>query len=94
MPQLTPDCDRVVVIGLPPTDGMDFMPMYMIKLLLMMMEIRISEEYCLSDIYVLDFVNITLRHVTRITPSWVKKFELCGIVSSANIFYVSNNTRA
>jgi len=93
MPQLTPDCDRVVVCGLPPTDGMDFNPLYVLKLFQMLMEIRISEDYWRSDIYVLDYANMTLRHVTKITPSFVKKFELCAIVSSKNTFYVNNKSR-
>jgi len=50
MPQLTPDCDRVVVFGLPPTDGMAFNALYMTKLFRKMMEIRISEDYCRSEI--------------------------------------------
>jgi len=90
MPQLTPDCDRVVVIVVAPTDGMEFNPLYVVKLFQMMMEIRISEDYCCSDIYVADYGNFTLRHVTKMTPSLVKKFELCTIVSSTNIFCVNN----
>ena len=93
MPQLTPDCDRVTVIGLPPTDGMDFNPLHVIKLLQMMMEIRISEDYFRSEIYVADYGNFTFRHVTKITPSIVKKLELCAIVSSKNNFYVNNESR-
>ena len=90
MPQLTPDCDRVIAVGMLPTDGMDFSPLYSLRLFQMMMEIRISEDYCRSDIYVVDFANMTLRHVTKIAPSVVKKFELCSIVSSADIFCVNN----
>jgi len=93
MPQLTPDCDRVTVFGLPPTDGMEFNPLHAIKLIQMMMEIRISEDYCRSDIFVIDFGNFTLRHVTKITPSIVKKFELHVIVSSKNIFCVNSEFR-
>jgi hypothetical protein len=94
MPQLTPDCDRVVIISLPPTDGMDFIPLSALKLFQMMTEIRISEDYCRSDIYVADYGNFTLRHVTKITPSVVKKFELCGIVSSTHNFCVNNEYRS
>ena len=90
MPQLTPDCDRVIVISFPPSDGMDFIPLYVLRLFQLMMEIRISEDYCRSDIYVADYGNMTLRHVTKITPSVVKKFELCALVSSTNIFCVIN----
>jgi len=89
-PQLTPDCDRVVVYLVQPTDGMEFNTLYVIKLFHMMMEIRISEGYWRSDIYVMDFGNVTLRHVTKVTPSLVKKFELCVIVSSKNIFCANN----
>jgi len=90
MPQLTPDCDRVIAVGMFPTDGMDFSPLYSLRLFQLMMEIRISEDYCRSDIYVVDFANMTLRHVTKIAPSVVKKFELCSIVSSTDIFCVNN----
>jgi hypothetical protein len=93
MPQLTQDCDRVVIIGIPPTDGMDFMPMDVIKLFQMMMDIRISEDYCRSDIWVVDYANLTLRHVIKLTPSDLKKFVLCAIVSSSNIFSISNDSR-
>ena len=93
MPQLTPDCDRVIIMGLPPSDGTEFTMLYVVKLFQMMMEIRISEDYCLSDIFVMDFGNVTLRHVTKITPSIVKKCELCALVSSTNIFCVNNESR-
>jgi hypothetical protein len=88
MPQLTADCNRVVVIGLPPSDGTDFIPVYFIRLCQMMMEIMISEDYCLYDIYVADYGNITLRHIAKLIPSLVKKFELCVLVSNTYIFWV------
>ena len=93
MPQLTPDCDRVVILIIAKTDGMDFNLLYVLRLFQLMMEIRISEDYCSSDIFVADYVNITLRHVTKVTPSLVKKFELCAIVSIKNIFCVNNEFR-
>jgi len=67
--------------------------LYVVRLLQMLMEIRISEDYWRSDIYVVDYGNFTLRHVTKVTPSFVKKFELCAIVSSKNNFYVNNESR-
>jgi len=66
---------------------MEFNPMYMFKLMQMVMEIRIFEDYCSSDIYVADYSNITLHHVTKITPSWLKKYELCAVVSSTDIYW-------
>ena len=86
MPQLTPDCDRVVLIGLQHLDGTEFNVLDGIKLFIMMMEIKISEDYCSSDILVVDYSNITLGHMSKTTPSCVRKFELCGLVSSNNIF--------
>ena len=94
VPQLTPDCDRVVILGLPQSDGMDFNMLYVLRLFQMMMEIRISEDYWISDIYVLDYGYITLRHISKITPSMVKKYEMCALVSNRNIFYVNNDPGA
>jgi len=92
MPQLTPDCDRVVVIVVPPTDGMEFNPLCVVKLFQMMMEIRISEDYWRSDIYLVDLGNFTLRHMTKVTPSIVKKYELCTVVSSKIILCINNES--
>jgi len=64
-----------------------------LKLFQMVMEIRISEDYWRSDIYVIDFGNFTLRHVTKITPSIVKKLQLCATVSSKNMFCVNDESR-
>ena len=88
MPQLTPDYNRVVVIGVPPSDGMDLNPQNVLRLFQMLMEIRISEDYCRSDIYVVDYGYITLRHIKKLSPSLVKKFELCAFVSLTNNFCV------
>lgn len=41
------------------------------------MEIRISEDYCFSDVYVLDLQNCSLGHVRQVTIPLVKKYELC-----------------
>jgi len=93
MPQLTPDCDRVMILGVPPSDGMEFNALSMVKLIQMVMEIRISEDYCLSDIFVVDYANITLRHATKFTPSLIKKYEMCAFVSSTYIYYVYKENR-
>jgi len=94
MPQLTTDCDRVVVIYIPPSDVMDFNVLHMMRLVQMMMEIKISEDYCRSDIYVADYGNLTMRLISKITPSILKKFELCSFVSYTYIFCVYKDSRA
>lgn len=58
-----------------------------------MMEIIITEDYCSSDILVVDYGNLTLGHVAQVTPSYVKKYELGGFVSSTNNFSVNNDSR-
>jgi len=93
MPQLTPDGDRVVVFGFSPSDRTEFNTVFAIRLCQMMMEIRISEDYWLSDIYVYDVGNVTLDHVSKITPAMLKKFETCCVVSSTYNFCVYKDNR-
>ena len=92
LPQLTPDYDRVVVIGLLTPDSTKFNMLHTIKLIQMISEIRISEDYCISDVYVFDYANVSLGHLPKITPSYLKKTETCAIVSSINFARLSNNT--
>ena len=94
MPELTTDCDRVVVIGIPPSDVMDFNILHMMRLVQMMMEIKISEDYCRSDIYVADYGNLTKCVISKITPSILKKFELCTFVSYTYTFCLYIDSRA
>jgi hypothetical protein len=94
VPQLTSDCDRVIVTGLQPKNDFDFIPLDIIRLFQLMMEIRMTEDYCRSDIYVIDYANLTLHHVTKITPSIVRKLELCAFVSFTDIFCVNNYSTA
>ena len=93
MPQLTTDSDRVVVIYIPLSDVMDFKIIHMMRLHQMMMEIKISDDYCHSDIYVADYDNLTLRLISKITPSILKKFELCTFVSFTYNFCVYKDSR-
>jgi hypothetical protein len=81
------------VYGLLPLDATDWNIMYGIKLFIMMLEIKMSEDYCSSDILVADLGNFAIGHMTKVTPSYVKKYELCGVVSSTNIFNVNNYSR-
>jgi hypothetical protein len=81
MPQLTPNCERVLVLGFQPSDGTEFSPLHMAKIVQLVMEIRCSEDYCVSDILLVDYANISPRHVTKFTPDVVKKYELCAFTS-------------
>jgi len=88
MPQLKPDFDRIVVLGLPPSHGMDINTLDVIILIQTMMEITISEYYCRYDIYVVDFGDITFCHITKIATSLLTKFELCDLVRSTYVFCI------
>jgi len=87
-PQLNSDCDRIVVLGLPPSYGMDINTQDVIRLIQIMMVIRILVDYCRCDIYIVDFGDITFCHISNITPSLLKNFELCVLVGSTYNFCV------
>ena len=91
---MTPDCDRIVVLGLPPCHFMDINTLDVIILIQIMMEFRISEDYCRCDIYVVDFGDITLCHITKIANSLLTKFELCDLVRSTQDFCVYKDNLA
>jgi hypothetical protein len=82
MPQLTPDYERVIVCGLLHPDDKTYDYLKQVQLMQMMQEIRISEDYCRSDIIVSDLANYSLAHILKISVPNVKKYELCAIVSS------------
>lgn len=81
MPQLTSDCDRVIIFGLQTSDTTNFDALNYIRVTQMALEIRIREDYCLSDIYILDLAKFSLGHVPRLTITVLKKFILCAVVS-------------
>jgi hypothetical protein len=81
MPQLTSDYDRVIVFGLQTSDITNFDVLNYIRVTQMVLEIRLREDYCLSDIYILDLAKFSLGHVSRLTAPVLKKFILCAIVS-------------
>jgi hypothetical protein len=49
----------------------------------MVMEVRISEDYCRSDIQIYDLSFISVGHVSKFTLPLLKKYEMCAIVSVA-----------
>ncbi|PNF22548.1 hypothetical protein B7P43_G13678 [Cryptotermes secundus] len=77
MSQLTPDYDRVILFGLQTSDTTHYNALNAIKLCNMIMEIRISEDYCLSDVYVVDLEKYSLGHVRQVTIPLIRKFEIC-----------------
>jgi hypothetical protein len=82
MPQLTSNCDRVIVWGLQTSDTAHYNATNAIKICLMIVDIRTREDFCLSDIYVLDLANLSLGHVAMFTVLDMKKLALCSFVST------------
>jgi len=82
MPQLTRDCDRVIILGLTSSDAASFDVVHHIKIGQMILEIRMSEDYCHSDIYIVDLTRFKLGHMSKFTPSLIKKYFLCAFVST------------
>ena len=82
MPQLTPEFERVIIYAYSPTDAKNFDVCSHIKLMLKVQEVRMSEDYCHSDIIIYDLANFTVGHVPKITLTDVKKYELCVMVSA------------
>jgi hypothetical protein len=90
MPHLTPDCDRVMIFRLLTPESTHFNMINILKLIQMVMEVRISEDYCRSDIQIYDFSFISVGHVSKITLPSLKKYEMCAIVSVARYILIKN----
>lgn len=94
LPQLTADCDRVAIIGLQTSDVIDYDTLNHIKIGQLLQEIRICEDYCLSDIYILDFAKYSLGHVPKISLPLLRKLQLCSLVSIENCaLYMHKNIK-
>jgi hypothetical protein len=82
MPQLTPDFDRVIIYAFPKNDAKNFDTQNFYKQMLLMQEVRMSEDYCHSDIIIADLKNLTMAQVAKVNLIHVKKYELCVLVSA------------
>jgi len=82
MPQLTPEYDRVIICGCAPKGAGNYDVLNSIKIMLLVQEIRISEDYCCSDILIYDFANFILEYAAKVTLTHLKKYELCFMVSA------------
>jgi hypothetical protein len=82
MPDLTEEYDRVTLLTYLDQDPSKYIVYDVIKMALMVFEIRAIEDYSLSDIIVVDLNNITMAHVVKYTLPILKKLEVSVIVSS------------
>ncbi|XP_069699164.1 alpha-tocopherol transfer protein-like [Periplaneta americana] len=77
MPQMTPDYERVVCIGVLSNDPTDFVLEDWFRMAMMTFEVRMCEDYSLRDIFIIDLAHYTLGHVTKVTFPCMKKAEAC-----------------
>jgi hypothetical protein len=90
LPQLTPNCDRVILYRLLSSNPTHYDPLNICKMNQMVIEIRMSEDYCRSDIYIFDLSKISLVHISKVTFPLLKKYELCAMVSIASIIIIKS----
>ncbi|XP_069698944.1 alpha-tocopherol transfer protein-like isoform X4 [Periplaneta americana] len=76
MPELTPEGDRVILIKYLTKDATNYVPEDLIRLSLMAAEVRMCEDYCRKDIYVLDMQNYTFGHAYKVKFTSFKKGEV------------------
>ncbi|XP_069680231.1 retinol-binding protein pinta-like [Periplaneta americana] len=79
MPDLTENYERVVCYSLQNNDSTLFNPDDFFKFTLMTLDVRMCEEYCLSDIYILDLGKFTLAHVAKVNIAGLRKYEVCAM---------------
>ncbi|KAJ4426927.1 hypothetical protein ANN_26726 [Periplaneta americana] len=83
MPQMTPDYERVVCIGVLSNDPTDFVLEDWFRMAMMTFEVRMCEDYSLRDIFIIDLAHYTLGHVTKVTFPCMKKAEACIMKSGS-----------
>ncbi|KAJ4426908.1 hypothetical protein ANN_26707 [Periplaneta americana] len=88
MPQLTPEYDRVVCFGSLSEDPTDFVIEDWYRMSLMTFEVRMCEDYCPRDIFIIDLANLTQAHVAKYSFPSMKKVEVCTmVIHSFNILF-------
>lgn len=90
MPNLTKDGCRVhVSTGLHPEVARFNVDAYT-KMMLMILAIRLKEDYVLGDIYIFDTNNFSLGHVAALTVSRVRRMEITFTVR-LKVYRISPN---
>jgi hypothetical protein len=78
--KLTDDCSRVTVLGCLEPDPNKTIVQDILKLSFMVQDVRMCEDYCASDIYIMDYNRFTLGHVSKVTLPILKKMVVCAMV--------------
>jgi hypothetical protein len=78
--QLTEDYSRVTVLGCLDPDPANTILQDILKLGFMVQDVRMCEDYCISDIYIMDYNRFAVGHVSKVTLPVLKKMEVCAMV--------------
>ncbi|XP_069698920.1 alpha-tocopherol transfer protein-like [Periplaneta americana] len=77
--KLTKDFSRVTVMGCLDPDTTNLVTSDVLRVNFMIQDIRMSEDYCSSDIYIMDFDKFSIGHFSKVTLPILKKMEVCAM---------------
>ncbi|KAJ9584957.1 hypothetical protein L9F63_020706 [Diploptera punctata] len=77
LPQSTEDLDRVTVAALLDPDPDKYSVEDSLKLIFMCADLRLRDDYFMSDILIIDLKNISVQHLAKYTLPIFKKLEAC-----------------
>ncbi|XP_071570703.1 alpha-tocopherol transfer protein-like [Temnothorax nylanderi] len=69
LPSLTEEGYRVTIFRLRDPDMEKFSVQAIVRRVLMLLDIRLLEEVCLSNIFVVDFENFSMAHIAKFIPT-------------------------
>jgi hypothetical protein len=81
LPQLTEDYERVSIIKFLNNDSSLHILNDAFKMVFMIFDIRLMEDYNMGEIFVFDFENFTAADALKFTPPFIKKTYVIVIVS-------------
>jgi hypothetical protein len=70
----------VTVLGCLEADPTNIILQDILKLRFMVQDVRMCEDYCIADIYIMDYNRFSVGHVSKVTLPILKKMEVCAMV--------------
>lgn len=85
LPELTDEGYRVSICGLLDSDISKWSVTDFTVRSIMNFDVRLMEESCLGDVYIMDLSEFTFKHLSHYTIGFIKKCVLCQIVSETEL---------
>lgn len=79
LPQLTEEYDRVSIVTCLDPDSDKYIVYDILKMVIMVLDIRCIEDYHISDIILIDLHNLTMGHVLKYTLPMLKRIEVLTV---------------